>query len=302
MTNAKSMIYDMIKNNSAWPSKASAHDTVISNCNESSLMAITKAVFSIAVDMHAKSVIYHSQNAGDKTYDVIQNAYQQICSFYTTILVATKDMLKDINKFRCIRLFKQDESIGIISGYIDCYRSLNSTIIDAMEIIRICKYISNDDAAIKKIRLAVYCSDVSNASNASNASNMNFKIRSITEGCTKAKTNVYDSKTHSHICVASQKVVTVVFADNSIAMLKLGEGEQYDVHTAVAYAIAQKLYGSKTQFKKAVDDILAFNAAKAKKKIAAKAKRKAKAKHMQSKAKKTAAVKHVAKNGDTANA
>lgn len=50
-----------------------------------------------------------------------------------------------------------------------------------------------------------------------------------------------------------KKIVTVVFADNKIKVVRCAEGDNFDPNIGVALAIAEHLYGSKTKFRKFVN-------------------------------------------------
>lgn len=61
-------------------------------------------------------------------------------------------------------------------------------------------------------------------------------------------------------------VTVVIFEDGVKITKKLSEGDIFDVRTAVALAIAERLYGSRTKFAKTVDKIAVDQVAKSKKK------------------------------------
>lgn len=62
-----------------------------------------------------------------------------------------------------------------------------------------------------------------------------------------------------------KEVVVVVFEDGTKIFKHLSQGDTFDLRTAVAFAIAEKLFGSKTQFKKFVERKAVKNIKKKKK-------------------------------------
>ncbi len=62
-----------------------------------------------------------------------------------------------------------------------------------------------------------------------------------------------------------KEVVVVVFEDGTKIFKHLSQGDTFDLRTAVAFAIAEKLFGSKTQFKKFVERKAVKNVKKKKK-------------------------------------
>ena len=79
--------------------------------------------------------------------------------------------------------------------------------------------------------------------------NMNLEIRNI----------YYDD-------TPGKEVVVVIFTDGTKILKHLSKGDTFDLRTAVAFAIAEKLFGSKTQFKKFVENKAVKNI-KAEKKV-----------------------------------
>lgn len=63
-----------------------------------------------------------------------------------------------------------------------------------------------------------------------------------------------------------KEVVVVIFTDGTKILKHLSKGDTFDLRTAVAFAIAEKLFGSKTQFKKFVENKAVKNVKKKEKK------------------------------------
>lgn len=61
-------------------------------------------------------------------------------------------------------------------------------------------------------------------------------------------------------------VTVVIFEDGVKITKKLSEGDIFDIRTAVALAIAERMYGSRTKFAKTVDKIAVDQVEKSKKK------------------------------------
>lgn len=61
-------------------------------------------------------------------------------------------------------------------------------------------------------------------------------------------------------------ITVVIFEDDTKIIKKLSEGDVFDLRTAVALAIAEKVYSSKTQFNKAVEKVAVDQLAKKNKK------------------------------------
>ena len=62
----------------------------------------------------------------------------------------------------------------------------------------------------------------------------------------------------------AKRVCAVKFGDGTVVVLRLSKGDKWDLHTAIAYAIAQKSLGGKTAFARYADSLI--EAAEGKKK------------------------------------
>lgn len=56
--------------------------------------------------------------------------------------------------------------------------------------------------------------------------------------------------------IANDNAVIVFFDDGRKKVMRCTKGDKYDIETAVAFAIAQKAYGSNSAFKKSVAKVL----------------------------------------------
>ena len=88
-------------------------------------------------------------------------------------------------------------------------------------------YISNDALPKETIEFL---------KNLNKEKNMNLEIRNI----------YYDD-------TPGKEVVVVIFTDGTKIFKHLSQGDTFDLRTAVAFAVTEKLFGSKTQFRKFVE-------------------------------------------------
>lgn len=72
---------------------------------------------------------------------------------------------------------------------------------------------------------------------------------------------IYELKTSNIVyslekVIANDNAVIVFFTDGTKKVMRCAKGEQYDIETAVAYAVAQKVYSSQSAFKKKIARVL----------------------------------------------
>lgn len=83
-----------------------------------------------------------------------------------------------------------------------------------------------------------------------------LKLWDVGDRGLKNLTPQYRSYKISRIYTNNKDVVVVIFNDGTKIIKRLCEGDTFNLYTGVALAIAEKVYGSKTQFKKAVDKLV----------------------------------------------
>lgn len=274
------LIGSMVEHNSTWPERASKNDCTILYQDKAYLMVIMRDLVAYCRANSITNIAYHHRSnitsemiiaiPGDISCDRACSYDEATAKKFTDTIFA-EDCSAFAKESRCIRIFKEHAIVGIITGAAEAYQRKGCQVLLASNLISAKLDAPQQSIAVSKHFAIMNYGDKPDDQVLAKADEA-YAIQSITEGKIKAKKEA-DKKTKKADSAEEKRVVTVVFKDGCIEMLMLGMNEPYDVHTAVAYAIAQKAFGSKTQYRKAVDRIIDNNKMHAAKKLAAKAKR-----------------------------